>query len=345
MAVGTGPSPVLQRPLPVEAKTVVLDPVSSDERFPSMSLPSDHTLIGTWIKVSKPLDTVVNRLQVFCRLNCCDTVRNENNLRASLPCGLEFSVALWEKDDAVLVELHRLQGCSVGQHYVRRSLFHVLQAENEPTKSDMIWAKPTSRNICESIKRSFKQDNQLDGPLDNSVVSRCHHLLKSSLVDQNQLGLENLLFVVSQCSNNAKRCLAGTDEVSECFRSRLAHSLKSSVDPSSQMCKTVLSIIIAALRSADVTVIDHYDADFWTVVDSVSREKLKNADQSPQEAALAAECMYLMESILPSSQVFNADDSLGVCAMRAYEVGKTCHVGLEKHCKVLIEHLMDKSSL
>ena len=321
-------------------------------------LPSNYIYEGRSLACNLPLQDVMDRITTFLRLNSIEYTQNQfGRIDCQMDCFLKFSICLWRhKEGQVVVELQRSQGCAIGHQRVRQTLFRVLSAEQPPQHSMMVQVCGEMPSRVRSLidKLCHEECHASSGLHEDMVL--CEKLLSSPQVDQNQLGMETLVFLtkpsLSDSHLNFNMSLMFSDEPrSEFLREQilkyLEHPTCSTTSPNSSTDKehahVMTSLALQALSNSLGVLTSEssselaFSSPYWKRVSACLRKNLCNACQQPHEAAMSAKCLRLAHEPLSSTE--DDSGSLLMDLSKAYTFAKENHFGLEQEILLLKESL------
>jgi hypothetical protein len=168
------------------------------------TVPTFHPLECTAVVLKDiPLEEISARISTFMRMNSiyCSYQSEMGHVDCLTSCLLKFGVQLWrsdsDKDEDVVLEVSRLQGCSIGMQRIRNCLVYAVITGERATIPQLQGtgaAKcPPSRALTEMYERyvattgGVQEEGYCEGALLIAVK-----LLESNCFDQNRLGMESL---------------------------------------------------------------------------------------------------------------------------------------------------------
>jgi hypothetical protein len=204
----------------------------------------------------------------------------------------------------------------------------------------------------------------------NEDLEMCHNLLESNLEDQNRLGMESLLFLTDTAVVTTTTALQVARALVLCqglyaeslrdellFYFRVVKSVEDRDDTwpnekdmsfnydESHNVAAMHNLALRALRNALQLIVglDGVDSedidlssDFWkTILGSISHN-IKEAIRLPQEAALSAKCIPLLEQIACEDASRWIENNLLPALIQAYKFGQAHNLELEQECGSLL---------
>jgi hypothetical protein len=204
----------------------------------------------------------------------------------------------------------------------------------------------------------------------NEDLERCHNLLESNLEDQNRLGMESLLLLTDTTAVNTTTALKvaralvlgqgpcaeslqnellfyfravesveGRDitwpnEKDESFKYEESHNVAAMHNLALRALRNALKLIVG-LDGIDSEDID-LSSDFWTTILGSIAYNIEEAVRLPQEAALSAKCIALLEQIAHDDVSRWIENNLLPALIQAYKFGKAHNLELEQESGSLL---------
>jgi hypothetical protein len=265
------------------------------------------------------------------------------------------------------IEMHGLR---------RGLFYAVLSGEEPNSDAMGRCATVSRKSICPLIQKLYQEDTNMktseaesQKEACNEDLEMCRNLLESNLEDQNRLGMESLLFltdttvVTTTTALQVARALVLDQGVCAeslrdelLFHFRVVKSVEDRDDlwpneddsfnyEESRNVAAMHNLALRALRNALKLIagldgIDSEDidlsSDFWkTILASISYN-IKEAIRLPQEAALSAKCIALLEQIAHEDASRWIENNLLPALIQAYKFGKAHNLELEQESASLL---------
>jgi hypothetical protein len=266
-----------------------------------------------------------------------------------------------------VIEMHRLR---------RGLFYAVLTGEEPNSDVRGGCATVSRKSICPLIQKLYEEDTKMktteaesQKEACNEDLERCHDLLESNLEDQNRLGMESLLFLTDKAAvttttalQAARALVLGQGICAESLRDELLFHFRAvkSVEgrddtwpneDEALICEenhNVAAMHNLALRAlgnalkliAGLDGINSEDIDlssaFWKTILGSILYNIKEAIRLPQEAALSAKCIALLEQIAHEDVSCWIENNLLPALIEAYKFGKAHNLELEQESGSLL---------
>jgi len=343
-------------------------------------LPPYYILDRSSTTVDLPIPTILNRIVNYLRVKSitCSFNPKQTEIDCHTPNLLHFVINFWKgPGSSVIVELQRRMGDAIEMHRVRQTLFHTIRTGNEPTSAPLDrCAMISPKSICPLVKKMFEEQARTDEARDDEPSSQeeccregmvvCHDLLESKCEDQNQLGMESLVFLTDAAvvgeeiaQEVAQALLFGHDPCGGPLRQEIIKYFEEPLHPRERDIRrdpledtyddAMHNLALRALSNALEGIVNmpddcqkHIDLSsyFWIKVSDSLVYNLTEATHRPQEAALSAKCINLLEQIAPDA-VDLFDSRLTPYLLKAQAFGKAHHLLLERESHKLLRNLGD----
>jgi hypothetical protein len=327
-------------------------------------LPMYQSVDKVCLELSMSIEVCLARVANFMRVKsiACFFHPEASKIDCRTQSQLRFEVYFWRSPDSkVILELQRRQGCVIEMHRLRRSLFCAVLMGRCATVS--------RKSICPLIQKLYLEDTQMktseaksQKEACNEDLEMCHDLLESNLEDQNRLGMESLLFLTDKAVVTettalqvSKAIVFGQGLYAQSLRDELLlyfRAVKSwpnedeafDYDESpnnAAMHNLALRALGNALKLiAGLDGIDSKDvdlsSDFWNTILCAILYNIKEAIQLPQEAALSAKCIALLEQIGHEEVSCWIEDNLLPALIQAHKFGEAHNLELEQESGSLL---------
>ena len=329
-----------------------------------------------------PVQTIAARISQFNKANSIECSYQTSHAKSTTPNLLKFSIHLWagskdqSKDDcnpfgtpSVIMEVQRLQGCSIQMHGVRRRLIQYVMTGNDTHHRSTIGrghhvpSRLVQRtHACFGRTNTKKQEaTRENDQCCTKALSLCLDLLESDKIDQNCLGMESLATI----SDHSRVKLADATTLARslvyrescprlqgAFRDVFLRSLGetehvgySTACYAMKTLRNSLEILLSSKEQASglgrPKPID-LSWSFWREITNDLVHCLKMARKCTQRAVLAARCLRLIVHLAPASlSLLPEYPDLPFLALAACDHGKAFNSSLERESSLLFESLSD----
>jgi hypothetical protein len=308
----------------------------------------------------------------------CEFDKETGRIDGRWECCLRFSIHLWSLSDnnrnddqsssqstsSVVVECQRRQGCGIGMQYIRRGLFAAIKKnQHHPLPVLTRNSHVIPQRICTSFMRARSKQvaptigREQEEELDRETLLICHELLDSTQHCRNRLGLEQLLLLSKPVENGNKtvaRALILNDGEDAAFmrkkvckylseaRDRPTHFRRR--DHHTEMGQIALRILANSLTQIYATdglrrlFNQDFIDPFWRAVQSHLRYNLRNAIHCPDDAALSAKCIRIVNEMCSNNDKMIVDDRFLSDLRLAHLYGSVHHLNLARESMQLIEY-------
>lgn len=329
-----------------------------------------------------PVRTIAARISQFNKANSIGCSYQTSRVESTTPDLLKFSVHLWagsenESDNdsnssgtTVIMEVQRLQGCSIQMQGVRKRLIQYVK-----TGDDTSHGYTTSRcghdvpsRLVQRIHVRFGRPNtkkqeatRKSDQCCTDALSVCLDLLKSDKIDQNCLGMESLAIISDRSrvqladATRMARSLVygeGCPQLQDAFHDLFLRSLGDTehvgYPTACYAMKTLRNSLEILLYSKQQTsgsgrpkTIDLLSS-FWREIINNLVYCVEVARKCTQKAALAARCLWLIENLASTSlSLLPEYQNLPLLVLAACDHGKAFHSSLERDSSLLFGCLWD----
>mmetsp|Transcript_3658 Transcript_3658/g.9161 ORF Transcript_3658/g.9161 Transcript_3658/m.9161 type:complete len:432 (-) Transcript_3658:39-1334(-) len=253
----------------------------------------------------------------------------EGRIDCRAPCFLSFCLFLWknEENDHIVVELQRRQGCGVLMQRYRKALTDFLQTGADFDPRTIGGCPDVAPHVKAMYEKAIANHNDTETPA--SLVGQCHGMMEGVFVDQKQLAMENLYLLLNSTAVEpgtihkvANAILWGRspeghtsvlDELSFCLmgnqKKRMAAFSDDSCDFEEHeyaeghyfgvMHNIALRVLSASLTAARPNEMppNILRSSTWRTVLGALCYNISQAETRPQEAALSAHCLVLLDQL------------------------------------------------
>jgi hypothetical protein len=237
-------------------------------------------------------------------------------------------------------------------------------------------ATVSRKSVCPLIKKLYQEDTKIktseaesQKEACNEDLEMCHSLLESNLEDQNRLGIESLLFLTDTavvktttalqvaralvldkgvCAESlrdellfyfrAVKSVEGRDDTwpndDEAVNFEESHNVAAMHNLALRALGNALKLIagLDGIASEDIDL----SSDFWKTILGSILYNIKEAIRLPQEAALSAKCINLLEQISHEDVSRWIENNLLPALLQAYKFGKAHNLELEQESGSLL---------
>jgi hypothetical protein len=327
-----------------------------------------------------PVRTIAARISEFNKANSNECSYQTAHVQSTTPNSLKFSVHLWAGSDesdngcnrpsgttVVIMEVQRVQGCSIQMQYVRKRLIQYVKTGNVTSHPISRRGHHVPSRLVQRIHRCFGRPNtkkqeatRKDDQCCTEALSVCLDLLESDKIDQNCLGMESLAIISDRCrvqladANRVARALVygeGCPRLQDAFQDLFLHSLGETENvgypTACYAMKTLRNSLEIILYSKEASGSERpkpidLSSSFWREIINHLVHCLKMARNCTQKAALAARCLWLIENFAPASlSLLPEYKDLPLLALAACDHGKAFHSSLERESSLLFGYLWD----
>lgn len=314
----------------------------------------------------------------------CEVNDKEAAISCITPHHNHFVVYLWrlgKEDDTIVVDVERRAGCSVYVQRLRQGLYTMIE-HNEPSSSLCQGESCHTfipKNICPLVKRLY-DDRRKDVSQRRSCkegMFKALRLLESESDDQRRLGMEHLAYLTNldkvdaETAGDVARALIyheddcpSAESLRQHFVSFFDESKLVLLTPNSEEVETteyaeahqftvMHSLALETLTNAiGVLVGDEVSSQkidlatqFWLDVTHALVNNLVQAIERPQDAAMSAKCLVLLDDMVPHATDILVRDRMLPFVVRAHKFGEAHHLSLERETQLLLSKLSSYSSI
>ncbi len=279
-------------------------------------------------------NTILERLGRRLRHASCDCHWNGEGQLDILKENCKLSIFLWRVDDddddgenRTLVELQRQQGCSVATQWCRRRLFRAVVEPSEPSScsSDLL-EFPDFPGVPESCKAHAV----LSTVKETAGFAQIEGLLNSSCRRQNQLGLEQMLYLLRKEPLEMSKRVFQEDALMKYLQNYM-YQKESCVEDRDE----TLSFLAWQFLAKALATVAQYEEDPERIVidktmlrechlERAIQQTLQRVPERPQEATFAIQCWYWIDHFVP----LPLDDEEALTLLKAAHAYGTKH----NHC-------------
>ena len=325
------------------------------------------------------VDIVTARISGFMKNHSitCSYQSNEGWVECLTDGLLKFVVQLWQgsknSKHAIIMEVQRLQGCSMELQKLRSELAQAIHSE----KSSDLESNPWKKATCDCLE-SVVRDNTAFLPLPENknlatALELCQQMLESGRLDENRLGLESLCIltdpskVMAKDADLAAHTILSNDSFQRLMVEYFLHMKVSNSDEPTfahddndgditmnyeqgsffgSMHFLALKIVSQSLELVQQQPIKasiDLSASFWHTVLQALYYNLKVASNRPLEASISIRCLRLLQTVEPTMGLESAElanqRGLYECLLSARQYGRKHSRSLEQETEALMGRL------
>lgn len=312
---------------------------------PLPPFPADFCLQrhNTFVANTSP-DIILERLGRRLRHAACDCHWNGKGQLDIVGKKCKFSIFLWRNDDesnsndnSTLVEMQRLQGCSVATQWCRRRIFRAIVEPSGPC-CDLL-EFPESPCVPESCKNDAASTEKRYPP-QTTGFEQVEGLLKSNCRRQNQLGLEQMQYLLrKEPLETTKRVFQGHEFIN--YLQKYIHQDKVTGREETasllawQFLAQAFAVVANNEQDTDRVVIDKALLQECHLEQAI-QQCLKRVEECPREATFAIQCWYWIDHFVP----LPLDDKEALSNLKkAHAYGKKHNHCLEQESSKMIQIL------
>ncbi|GAX25198.1 hypothetical protein FisN_16Hh037 [Fistulifera solaris] len=308
---------------------------------PLRSFPPDYCLQRhTTFVANVPAHTILERLGRRLKHASCDCHWDGEGQLDILKDSCKLSIFLWRVDDdenRTLVELQRQQGCSVATQWCRRRLFRAVVEPSEPCNSDLL-EFPEFPNVPESCKAHAVVVSK-----ETSGFAQIEGLLQSCCRRQNQLGLEQMLYLLRKEPLEMCQRVFQEDVSLMKYLQKYIYQEESCIEDRDE----TLSFLAWQFLAKALATVAQYEEDPERIVidktmlrechlERAIQQSLQRVQERPQEATFAIQCWYWIDHFVPLPW---DDEEAFLLLKAAHEYGTQHHHCLEQESSRMIQIL------
>lgn len=312
--------------------------------------PIYHHPLTKFHTIFEDVDTVVRRVLESNRMRSIEAEYTDNVAIAKCRAArnTNFNVRLFLGDETdempqphIVMDIRRMSGCSLVFHEELRAILRAVRSgEILPRDIDAI-ARPTHIPDTDSIPLR-------EGSLEQNLLSMKKNL-KSDCHDVRLFALEVVASTTNSEDAPDDTALSASKLIMDEKKFGIRESVAWILFPKKKdvfddryirsLALTILSNVLSTLSNSNVLTPFLQDVWYTKSLIPVLVEEIKMAAKHPSNASLAAKCLSVLFANSPDACCKGPDD-VRIFLEAAKDVGKVCHVNLEKEARSAIEKMV-----
>jgi hypothetical protein len=340
-------------------------------------LPPFYVLACSTLRLDLEREEVLRRIELLIRAKSLSYTVDLDTacIECRTSCALHFALHLWiNKDARILVEVQRRDGCAILMQRAKHTLFEVLKTGVPPTTCDLQRCH-SNMAISPRVKQMMQErlgeqcERQSSEQDVKDCLETCEELLNSDRNDLNQLVMEALVNMTdprtSTRSTVHRACKAILDGQSQssihgdfvCImrqtsvkrrRTSFKYQYAKEAPPETEQADRRMAVLVlralsnalnAALQSPGGGKWIEPSSEFSEAIAAMLKSNLCDPVRRPQEAALSAQCIRLLEELDSSCAALFSEVELAERLVDARRFGETHCRLLERESETLLQRL------
>lgn len=300
-------------------------------------VPLYHPLERTAISSMDSIDTISARISNFMKEHSIQSSYQDSRVTCSTDYCLHFAVQLWRKNNSIVIEVQRRQGCAIAMQALRQQLKNAILND---TKTTVPTPARTSERACAFLQQIPLAEQRKSEDCLNECLSICQQFLSSELLDQNRLGLESLVTMTDpskvlpkDAQDTCQRMLQDSSMHSLLLKFFQADNGGHDERTHGTMHLLALKALSRALKEASSDVKIDIQCNFWQTVLQAFFKNVQFANEKPMEACLSIRSLRLLQALEPTllqSQAMTRHLQV------AHEYGRQYNQSLQKESELLM---------